>query len=67
MGEKANSRITGGAGAVAALAAVSTVFAGAGLIGPGVGSLDPIGSTPGGWVRHHEQHPTSQVSGSAIS
>ena len=40
MGEKANSRITGGAGAVAALAAVSTVFAGAGLIGPGVGSLD---------------------------
>ncbi len=40
MGEKSSGRIAGGAGAVAALAAVGVLFAGAGLVGDGLGSFD---------------------------
>lgn len=40
MGEKSSDRIAGGAGALAALATVGALFAGAGLVGDGVGSLD---------------------------
>ncbi len=40
MREKSTGRIVGGAGVVGALAAVGTLFAGAGLIGDGVGSFD---------------------------
>lgn len=40
MGEKSSGRIAGGAGAVAALAAVGVLFAGGGLVGDGLGPFD---------------------------
>jgi len=40
MREKSTGKILGGAGVVAALAATGTLFAGAGLVGEGVGSFD---------------------------
>lgn len=40
MREKSTGKIMGGAGVVAALAATGTLFAGAGLVGKGVGSFD---------------------------
>ncbi|MCW3012092.1 MAG: hypothetical protein JWO90_2496, partial [Solirubrobacterales bacterium] len=40
MGDTTSSRVTGAAGAVAALAVVGALFAGAGVVGGGVGSFD---------------------------
>lgn len=40
MGYESDGRVAGGAGALAALAAVGILFAGAGLVGDGVGPLD---------------------------